>query len=59
MSQPKLQESIQWISDQLRCSDESRAKIIDEACFKFNLSPLDAEFLIRHFSEKVDKLDKK
>ena len=40
-----LRRAIQWISDQPQHS----AKVLEEACVKFDLTPLEEEFLLRHF----------
>jgi hypothetical protein len=49
----QLRRAVRWISDELQeKKDANLAKLIDEACVKFDLSPTDAEFLIRFFAEK-------
>lgn len=45
-----LRRAIQWISEK---GSHSLA-IIDEASIRFDLSPADASFLIRHFSQKKE-----
>ena len=49
--QPKgenLRKAVKWISDERQYGAASKpAKLIEEACFKFNLSPADAEFLAK------------
>lgn len=49
----QLRRAVRWISDELQENkDANLAKLIDEACVKFDLSPSDAEFLIRFFATK-------
>lgn len=43
-----LRKAVRWISDQGSFS----LKVVEEACVRFDLSPADGEFLIRHFTEK-------
>ena len=41
-----LRKAVQWISDERKYGPEKKpAKLMEEACFKFNLSPADAEYL--------------
>ena len=49
----ELRKATRWISDKLQYEPKvSLAKAIEEACVKFDLSPKDAEFMMRFFSEK-------
>ncbi len=49
----ELRKATKWISDQLRYeSNVSLTKAIEQASVKFDLTPKDAEFLMRFFSEK-------
>jgi tartrate dehydratase alpha subunit/fumarate hydratase class I-like protein len=47
--QPKgedLRKAVKWISEEHRYNpDRTYRSIIEEACLKFNLSPMDAEYL--------------
>lgn len=48
-----LRKAVKWITETLAAQpDQSRAKIIEEAVFQFDLSPLDAEFLMNCFCKK-------
>lgn len=48
-----LRRAIKWISANREGKpDASLRKLIDEAVFKFDLSPLDAEFLTGFFLKK-------
>jgi len=40
-----LRRAIQWISEQA----QHNTKVIESACIKFDLTPLEEEFLLRHF----------
>jgi len=47
-----LRKAVKWISDERKYGAERKpAKLIEEACFKFNLSPVDAEYLAKFFKE--------
>lgn len=46
-----LTRAVKWINESLKdAPDQKIAKLIDEACMRFNLSPMDNEALIRLFS---------
>ena len=53
--QPKgddLRKAVKWVSDERMYNPEKRLKaLIEEACLKFNLSPVDADFLLRKLLE--------
>ena len=45
-----IRRAVKWISEQMQAdSQQSRLKLIEQAVFKFDLSPLDAEFLMNFF----------
>ena len=45
-----LRKAVKWISDERTYGDEKPLlKLIEEAGLKFNLSPLDQEYLINFF----------
>jgi hypothetical protein len=47
-----LKKAIEWIAHRRR--DEPTAclaALLDEACRRFDLTPIQAEFLLRHFSQ--------
>ncbi|NWF52261.1 MAG: hypothetical protein HXY47_04185 [Nitrospirae bacterium] len=49
----QLRKAVRWISEERQeRKDVNLSKLINEACIKFDLSPTDAEFLLRFFSEK-------
>lgn len=42
-----LRKAVKWISEELRYNPQARlSKLIEEACLKFDLSPMDAEYLL-------------
>lgn len=43
-----FRRAVKWISGQ----GEFSMKVVDEASVRFDLSPTDEEFLIRHFREE-------
>ena len=49
----QLRRAVKWVSDK-RLDDPGAGlhKLIQEACLKFDLPPKDADFLLRHFTEK-------
>ncbi len=48
-----IKQAMAWIDDKLReRPDADRVKLVDEASRRFDLTPLDADFLFRHLSER-------
>lgn len=51
-----IKQAVQWIDDQLRDNPTAdRVKLVDEASMRFDLTPLDADFLYRHLAERSKK----
>ncbi len=52
----QLRKAVKWISDQ-KAEDPRLTlfSLIETACLKFDLTPKDGEFLMRHFSEQDAK----
>jgi hypothetical protein len=50
-----LRKAVKWISD-MRQDDAAAklAKLIEQACLKFDLSPMDADYLQKFFKQKID-----
>lgn len=46
-----LRKAVQWVSKMREEGNTSLPSLIDQACIRFNLSPKDAEFLGRFFTE--------
>jgi hypothetical protein len=55
-----IRRAVKWISDNLATNpDQARMKLVETAVFKFDLSPLDTEFLINFFCKKRSDPDKR
>jgi hypothetical protein len=54
--QPKgedLRRAVKWVSEERKYNpDKEQKALIEEACAKFDLSPLDADFLLRKLLEQ-------
>ena len=48
-----IRQAVKWIDDQLQDNPQAdRVKLLDEASRRFDLSPLDQDFLFRHLAER-------
>lgn len=48
-----IKQAIKWIDEQLRDNPAAdRTRLVDEASRRFDLTPLDADFLWRHLAER-------
>ena len=48
-----IKQAVKWIDDQLLDRPSAdRLKLVDEAAQRFDLTPLDTEFLYRHLASK-------
>ena len=48
----ELRKAVKWISEMRQDEPEKKlSKLIEEACMKFDLSPVDAEFLQKTLKE--------
>lgn len=48
-----IRRAVKWIAENLDADPlQSRNKLIEQAVFKFDLSPIDTEFLMNFFSKK-------
>jgi hypothetical protein len=48
-----LRKAVKWISETLKYEpDKSRAETIQEACLKFDLTPMDSEYLANFLKDK-------
>ncbi|HKQ59730.1 MAG TPA: hypothetical protein VJS92_00515 [Candidatus Polarisedimenticolaceae bacterium] len=51
-----IKQAVKWIEDQLQDHPGAdRVKLIDDASRRFDLSPLDADFLLRQLAERAPK----
>jgi len=52
----QLRKAVRWISEERQTREDANlAKLINEACIKFDLSPADTDFLFRFFTEEKSK----
>ncbi len=50
----EIKNAIKWVSEHLEENPtQSVQKLVDKAIFEFDLSPADAEFLIRFFHDRA------
>jgi hypothetical protein len=43
-----LRKAVKWISEERKFNPDAKlSKLIEEACLKFDLSPMDAEYLLK------------
>ena len=48
-----LRKAVKWVSEERKYNKEKKLQaLIEEACLKFNLSPMDANFLLRTLLEQ-------
>ena len=48
-----IRKAVKWISEERQSSPARKlAKLVEEACVKFDLSPADGEFLFTFFKEQ-------
>lgn len=48
-----LRKAVKWVSEERKFNPEKEVKtIVQDACMKFDLSPKEADFLLRHMLEK-------
>ncbi|HXG04287.1 MAG TPA: hypothetical protein VNO23_12845 [Candidatus Binatia bacterium] len=49
-----IRQAVKWIDDRLLDDPTAdRLKLIDEASRRFDLSPMDQDFLFRHLAERA------
>ena len=48
-----LRKAVKWISEERKYNPEAKSsKLIEEACLKFDLSPMDAKYLFNFLKEE-------
>ena len=48
-----IKQAIAWLDEQLREHPAAdRVKLVEQASQRFDLSPLDADFLVRHLAQR-------
>ncbi len=51
-----LRKAVKWISDERKYGpDIKHFELIEKACLKFNLSPMDAQYLLKLIHQKKDE----
>ena len=57
MGEAPIKQAVRWIEEQFRENPKAdRLKLVDEASRRFDLTPLDTDFLLRHLAERGGKL---
>ena len=49
-----LRNAVRWLSSQRDAGEVLSLKLIEEAALRFDLSPVEGEFLRTHFTQKAD-----
>jgi hypothetical protein len=53
LGEPPIKQAVKWIDEQLHDNPKAdRVKLIDDASRRFDLTPLDQDFLLRHLAER-------
>jgi hypothetical protein len=53
VSEAAIKQALKWIEEQVHDHpDTDRAKLVQEASRRFDLSPLDEDFLVRHLADR-------
>jgi len=51
-----IKQAVNWIDEHLRDNPRAdRMRLVDDAARRFDLSPLEAEFLLRHLAGRPDR----
>jgi hypothetical protein len=51
-----IKQAVKWMDDHLGDDPKAdRVKLVDEASLRFDLSPVDTDFLFRHLAERGKK----
>ena len=53
IAEAPIKAAVKWIDEQLRDrQDADRVMLVDEASRRFDLTPLDEDFLVRHLAQR-------
>ena len=53
MGEAPIKRAVKWIEEELRANPKAdRLALVDEASRRFDLTPLDTDFLFRHLAER-------
>lgn len=56
LGETPIKQAVNWINEHLRDNPKADIlKLVDDASKRFDLSPLDSDFLIRHLVERKKK----
>jgi hypothetical protein len=51
-----VKQAVKWIDERLGADPGAdRVKLVDEASKRFDLSPLDSDFLFRHLAQRLKR----
>ena len=58
LGEAPIKQAIEWIDEKLREQPgANRMRLVDEASRRFDLTPLDEDFLLRHLAERPKPQD--
>jgi hypothetical protein len=58
LGEAPIKQAIEWMNEKLREQPRAdRMKLVDEASRRFDLTPLDEDFLLRHLAERPKPKD--
>jgi hypothetical protein len=58
LGEAPIKQAVTWIDEQLREQPGAdRVKLVNEASRRFDLTPLDEDFLLRHLAERPKPKD--
>ena len=53
VGEPSIKQAVKWLEEQLEGNPAAdRIKLVDEAGCRFDLSPLEEDFLVRHLAQR-------
>ena len=53
LGEAPIKAAVRWIDEQLQeRPDADRVKLVEEASRRFDLTPLDEDFLVRHLAQR-------
>jgi hypothetical protein len=53
VGEARIKQAVKWIDEKLaEQPDRDRTKLLDEAGRRFDLTPVEADFLFRHLAER-------
>ena len=58
LGEAPIKQAIEWMNEKLREQPRAnRMRLVDEASRRFDLTPLDEDFLLRHLAERPKPQD--